>query len=64
MSDQDKQSEFLKANAASMRALSGGKQVQVRYAGHDTHVGKTEVRLPALAREGPNKINGKTAWCQ
>lgn len=52
MSDQDKQSEFLKANAASMRALSGGKQVQVRYAGHDTHVGKTEVRLPALAREG------------
>ena len=55
MSDQDKQSEFLKANAASMRALSGGKQVQVRYAGHDTHVGKTEVRLPALAREGPTK---------
>ena len=52
MSDQDKQAEFLKANAASMRALSGGKQVQVRYAGHDTHVGKTEVRLPALAREG------------
>ena len=55
MSDQDKQSEFLKANAASMRALSGGKQVQVRYAGHDTHVGKTEVRLPALAREGLTK---------
>ncbi|MGC6516599.1 MAG: cobaltochelatase subunit CobT [Candidatus Puniceispirillaceae bacterium] len=52
MSNQDKQSEFLKANAASMRALSGGRQVQVRYAGHDTHVGKTEVRLPALAREG------------
>ena len=55
MSDQDKQSEFLKANAASMRALSGGKQVQVRYAGHDTHVGMTEVRLPALAREGLTK---------
>ena len=55
MSDQDKQSEFLKANAASMRALSGGKQVQVRYAGHDTHVGKTEVRLPALARDGLTK---------
>ena len=52
MSASEKQSEFLKANAASMRALSGGKQVQVRYAGHDTHVGKTEVRLPALAREG------------
>lgn len=52
MSSSDKQTEFLKANAASMRALAGGKQVQVRYAGHDTHVGKTEVRLPALAREG------------
>ena len=35
-----------------MRALAGGKQVQVRYAGHDTHVGQSEVRLPALAREG------------
>ncbi|MGC6537481.1 MAG: cobaltochelatase subunit CobT [Candidatus Puniceispirillaceae bacterium] len=52
MSQSDKSAEFLKANAASMRALSGGQQVQVRYAGHDTHVGKTEVRLPALAREG------------
>ena len=48
----DKPEEFLKANAASMRALAGGQQVNVRYAGHDTHVGKTEVRLPALAREG------------
>ena len=52
MSDGDNQTEFLKANAASMRALAGGQQVNVRYAGHDTHVGKTEVRLPALAREG------------
>ena len=59
MSPSDKQAEFLKANAASMRALAGGKQVQVRYAGHDTHVGQTEVRLPALAREGVNQSMDK-----
>ena len=55
----DKQSEFLKANAASMRALAGGKQVQVRYAGHDTHVGEQEVRLPSLAREGLSQSMSK-----
>ncbi len=51
MSQQDKSSEFLKANAAAMRALAGGIDTQVRYAGQDTHIGKTEIRLPALPRE-------------
>ncbi len=51
MSQNDPQSEFLKANAAAMRALAGGVDKQVRYAGQDTHIGKTEIRLPALPRE-------------
>jgi cobaltochelatase CobT len=44
----DKEAQFLKSNAAAMRALSGGKDHQVTYAGTDTHVGKADVRLPAL----------------
>ena len=51
MSKPDDQSDFLKANAAAMRALAGGVDRQVRYAGQDTHIGKTEIRLPALPRE-------------
>ena len=48
MSEFDKDSQFLKSNAAAMRALAGGKDHQVTYAGTDTHVGNNEVRLPAL----------------
>jgi cobaltochelatase CobT len=48
MADFDRDSQFLKSNAAAMRALAGGKDHQVTYAGTDTHVGKTDVRLPAL----------------
>ncbi|MGB2310571.1 MAG: cobaltochelatase subunit CobT, partial [Candidatus Puniceispirillaceae bacterium] len=48
MADFDKDSQFLKSNAAAMRALAGGKDHQVTYAGTDTHVGNTDVRLPAL----------------
>ena len=44
----DKEAQFLKSTAAAMRALSGGKDHQVTYAGTDTHVGKADVRLPAL----------------
>ncbi len=51
MSKPDDQSDFLKANAAAMRALAGGVERQVRYAGQDTHIGKTEIRLPSLPRE-------------
>ena len=51
MSKPEDQSDFLKANAAAMRALAGGVEHQVRYAGQDTHIGKTEIRLPALPRE-------------
>ena len=51
MSSQKDQSDFLKANAASLRAIAGGIDAQVRYAGQDTHIGKTEIRLPALPRE-------------
>lgn len=51
MSTQDDRSQFMKANAAAMRALAGGVDTQVRYAGQDTHIGKTEIRLPAMARE-------------
>ena len=48
MPEFDKDSQFLKSNAAAMRALAGGKDHQVTYAGTDTHVGANDVRLPAL----------------
>ena len=48
MSPFDKDAQFLKSNAAAMRALAGGKVHQVTYAGTDTHVGNDDVRLPAL----------------
>ena len=48
MPEFDKESQFLKSNAAAMRALAGGKDHQVTYAGTDTHVGDNDVRLPAL----------------
>jgi len=48
MPEFDKDSQFLKSNAAAMRALAGGKNHQVTYAGTDTHVGANDVRLPAL----------------
>ena len=48
MSSFEKDAQFLKSNAAAMRALAGGKEHQVTYAGTDTHVGKDDVRLPAL----------------
>ena len=51
MSNPKEPSEFQKANAASLRALAGGVEAPVRYAGTDTHIGKTEIRLPALPRE-------------
>ncbi|MEC8109507.1 MAG: cobaltochelatase subunit CobT [Pseudomonadota bacterium] len=48
MPEFDKNSQFLKSNAAAMRALAGSKDHQVTYAGTDTHVGTNDVRLPAL----------------
>ncbi len=48
MSSFDKDEQFLKSNAAAMRALAGGKEHQVTYAGTDTHVGNDDVRLPSL----------------
>ena len=53
MSSFDKDAQFLKSNAAAMRALAGGKEHQVTYAGTDTHVGKDDVRLPALPQRQP-----------
>ena len=53
---QNEPSDFLKANAAALRALAGGVDRQVRYAGQDTHIGKTEIRLPALPRETGQKV--------
>ena len=53
---QNEPSDFLKANAAALRALAGGVDRQVRYAGQDTHIGKTEIRLPALPRETSQKM--------
>ena len=44
----DNEQQFLKSTAAAMRALAGGKEHQVSYAGTDTHVGDSDVRLPAL----------------
>jgi cobaltochelatase CobT len=48
MSSHEKDAQFLKSNAAAMRALAGGKDHQVTYAGTDSHIGKADVRLPAL----------------
>ena len=55
MSSFDKDAQFLKSNAAAMRALAGGKEHQVTYAGTDTHVGKDDVRLPALPPRQPQR---------
>ena len=44
----DNEQQFLKSTAAAMRALAGGREHQVSYAGTDTHVGESDVRLPAL----------------
>ena len=48
MSSHEKDAQFLKSNAAAMRALAGGKDHQVTYAGTESHIGKADVRLPAL----------------
>ena len=48
MANDDANHLFLKSTAATMRALAGGVEHQVSYAGTDTHVGKADVRLPAL----------------
>ena len=48
MSDHDPFQQFLKSTAAALRAVGGGVDHQVRFAGTDSHIGKTEVRLPAL----------------
>jgi len=48
MSSHEKDAQFLKSNAAAMRALAGGRDHQVTYAGTDSHIGKADVRLPAL----------------
>ncbi|MEK9639645.1 MAG: cobaltochelatase subunit CobT [Alphaproteobacteria bacterium] len=42
---------FLKANAASLRALAGGTQHEVRYVGQDSIITNDGVRLPAPPRE-------------
>ena len=54
--NQNEPSDFLKANAAALRALAGGVDRPVRYAGQETHIGKTEIRLPALPRETEQKM--------
>ena len=48
MASSDSNQQFLKSTAAAMRAIGGGVEHQVTYAGTDTHVGKADVRLPAL----------------
>ena len=47
MASSDSNQQFLKSTAAAMRAIGGGVEHQVTYAGTDTHVGKVDVRLPA-----------------
>ena len=62
---QNEPSDFLKANAAALRALAGGVDRQVRYAGQDTHIGKTEIRLPALrVKLGRKAIDSRGAATQ
>ncbi len=48
MDANDPNQQFLKSTAATMRALAGGRQHQVTYAGTDTHIGESDVRLPAF----------------
>ena len=48
MATDDLKISFL-TTAATMRALAGGCQHQVTYAGTDTHIGESEVRLPAFS---------------
>jgi hypothetical protein len=46
-----------------MRALAGGVEHQVSYAGTDTHVGKEDVRLPALPpRATPQQTVQPCGW--
>ncbi len=49
MATDDPENQFLKSTAATMRALAGGCQHQVTYAGTDTHIGESDVRLPAFS---------------
>ena len=42
---------FLKANAATLRALAGGTQHEVRYVGQDSSITSDGVRLPAPPKE-------------
>lgn len=51
MSNKPLDDEFLKANGAALRALAGGSAHHVRYVGQDSHIGASEVRLPAPPRE-------------
>ena len=48
MANEDPDQQFLKSTAATMRALAGGCQHQVTYAGTDTHIGESDVRLPSF----------------
>ena len=48
MATEDPDQQFLKSTAATMRALAGGCQHQVTYAGTDTHIGESDVRLPSF----------------
>jgi len=48
MADDNSDQKFLKSTAAAMRALAGGGEHQVTYAGTDSHIGENDVRLPAL----------------
>ena len=49
MTTDDPENQFLKSTAATMRALAGGCQHQVTYAGTDTHIGESDVRVPAFS---------------
>ena len=40
MANGDPNQQFLKSTAAAMRAVAGGVEHQVSYAGTDTHVGE------------------------
>lgn len=48
MADDNSDQKFLKSTAAAMRALAGGGEHQVTYAGTNSHIGENDVRLPAL----------------
>ena len=58
MANGDPNQQFLKSTAAAMRAVAGGVEHQVSYAGTDTHVGKAMFACRPC-RRAPRRSSGR-----